>query len=138
MAAPAIHSENTYHPTLQTRLLTGLPSESPLASKGFLTEKYVEKQLSVAQIAKEISSSKTAVLRALRHFGIHVREQYLAHGRESQSRYGWKLHKGQQALYAKEQDVVKLIKELRADGLSFRRSGSFQSWRAHFKSRASF
>ena len=87
----------------------------------FLNDLYTQKGLSAAQIAKEFSSSKSSVLKALRHFEIPIREPHLPHGRHSQTRYGERRFKEKTAPFKKEERVVKTITELAKEGLSYRR-----------------
>ena len=87
----------------------------------FLNDLYTPKRLSAAQIAKEFSSSKSSVLKALRHFEIPIREPHLPHGRHSQTRYGERRLKEKTTPFKKEERVIKTIKELAKEGLSYRR-----------------
>jgi hypothetical protein len=90
-------------------------------NKNFLTQKYVLEGLSARQIAKEIFSSKTAVLEALVRFGIPIREPHQHHGHPSQPRYGKRFHKNKLIDYKVEKNIASIIKDLKAQGFSLRR-----------------
>lgn len=88
--------------------------------KSFLTQKYVQEGLSIAQIAEEIRSSKDAVRKGLARFGIPIREPRRHHGNPSQARYGRQVRKGREVDHQVEQRTVDAIKELHAQKLSLR------------------
>lgn len=94
--------------------------ESPLSSVHFLSDLYLKKGLSAAQIAQEITSSKSAVLSALKKFQIPIREPHLPHGRQSQAKYGQKRFKGLVTSFKKEEEIAKAIKDMTDKGLSLR------------------
>lgn len=90
-------------------------------NKFFLTQKYVVEGLSARQIAKQIFSSKTAVLEALARFEIPIREVHQHHGHPSQPRYG-KWYRRNRLVDSKvEKRVIWIIKDLRMKGFSLRK-----------------
>lgn len=97
-----------------------LKEDNPLSSVHFLSDLYLKKGLSAAQIAKEIVSSKSAVLSALKKFQIPIREPHLPHGRQSQTKYGDKRFKGLVTSFKKEEETAKAIKDMADKGLSLR------------------
>ena len=131
--------------TLTNVVMFELQPDNPLSSKAFLSDLYLEKGRSAAQIAKEIVSSgcsdgespragsgsdrrnkrrhtvsKSAVLSALKKFQIPIRERYKPHKRESQTRYGQKRLKGKTVSYKREEEIIGVIKDLTDKGLSLR------------------
>lgn len=74
--------------------------------------------LSARQIAKEIVSSKMAVLDGLARFGIPVREPHFHHGHPSQQRYGQKYRNHKLIEHKTEQRVISVVKDLHDKGLS--------------------
>lgn len=102
-----------------TDLLGSLP-RPPYRDKDFLHQKYVVEKLSVAQIAGEISSSKSAVLRNLKAFRFSIRQKSQHHGRPAQPRYGEKIRQGRVRNNKIEQEVMKWVRAMRDGGLSLR------------------
>lgn len=89
-------------------------------NKIFLTQKYVVEGLSARQIAREIFSSKMAVLNGLARFGITVREPHFHHGHPSQPRYGQKFRNHKLIEHKTEQRIINVVKELHEKGFSLR------------------
>lgn len=89
-------------------------------NKSFLTQKYLVEGLSARQIAKEIFSSKMAVIAALHRFGIPVRKPHHHNGNPSQLRFGQKFKKRKLVEHRKEQRIIELVRNLHAQGLSLR------------------
>jgi hypothetical protein len=90
-------------------------------NKFFLHQKYVVEGLSVRQIAREIFSSKMAVLDALIRFGIPIREPHHHHGNPSQPRFGKRFRKKFLVDDKVEQRVILVVQELRTQGFSLRK-----------------
>ena len=90
------------------------------SSGAFLSELYLKKQLSAAEIANKLKISKTTILKKLKEFNITTRAPHLPHGRLSQTKYGMKLQKGTLKPLKKEMRVIALIKKLHAKKLSYR------------------
>jgi IS30 family transposase len=80
---------------------------------------------SAREIAEEIFSSKMAVLNGLKRFGIPIREPHQHHGHPSQPRYGTKFKRNHLIDFKNEQRVIRVVKELRAKGLSLRQITKF-------------
>lgn len=93
----------------------------------FLNQKYVVEGLSARQIAREIFSSKMAVLDALKRFGIPVRAPHYHHGHPSQARYGQHYRKKKLVEHHVEERVIAIIKELHDKGLSLRQIATILS-----------
>ena len=94
-------------------------------SKTFLTEKYVEKGLSIAQIAAETLSSKSTIRRALVEFKIPVREKGKPGLRPAQAPYGYRRQNGLLVPHLGEQRVIDAVKRMSRDGLSYRKICDF-------------
>jgi hypothetical protein len=90
-------------------------------NKFFLHQKYVIEGLSATQIAREIFSSKMAVLDALTMFDIPIREPHFHHGNPSQPRYGQRFRKNILVNHQIEQKIILIIRELHEQGLSLRK-----------------
>jgi hypothetical protein len=88
--------------------------------EAFLRDKYLEKGLSIAQIAAEIFSSKQAVSGGLKRFGIPLRRPHRPHRHPSQPRYGRKISEGQATEHKTEAKVIEAITEMRATGMGLR------------------
>ena len=78
-------------------------------------------RLSARQIAREIFSSKMAVLDALADFGFPIREPHYHHGNPSQPRFGRRFSKDILVDHKVEQKIILVIRELREQGFSFRK-----------------
>lgn len=81
---------------------------------------YVEKGLSIRQIADQIFWSKETVRASLHEMGIEIREPCHHHGRKSQPRFGERLVKGKIIEHKGEQKVIQSVVEMRGQGLSLR------------------
>lgn len=90
-------------------------------NKFFIHQKYVVEGLSAKQIAREIFSSKMAVLDALYFFEIPIREPHYNHGHPSQPRYGQRVHNNALVDHLVEQKVIAIIRDLHAQGFSLRK-----------------
>lgn len=85
-----------------------------------LQEKYVQKGLSIAQIASECLSSKGAVRNGLLRAGIPIREKSKHHGHSGQPKFGKRIQKGTEVDLKVEQRVIDMILEMRKEGLGLR------------------
>lgn len=95
---------------------------TPLYFDGsFLHQKYVVEGRSAAQIADEIFSSKSTVLKALKEHQIEIREPHTPHGNPSQCRYGKKKWGGREVDHSVEQKVVKAVIEMKESNMGLRK-----------------
>ncbi len=92
----------------------------PWKSKTFLTEKYVKKGRSIAQIAKETLSSKSAIRDALIEFGIPLKQQGKPGLRPAQVPYGFRREDGLLVPHLGEQRVIQSVRKMSSEGLSYR------------------
>ncbi len=77
--------------------------------------------LSARQIAREIFSSKMAVLDALAAFDIPIREPHQHHGNPSQPKFGKRFSKNVLVDSKIEQRIILTIEELHQQGFSLRK-----------------
>lgn len=107
-------------PHLKTTVISTIQHIPLYKGKSFLTRKYLEEGLSIAQIAALCFASKEAVRSQLIAFDIPLREPHKPHGRPAQPRYGEKVVKDQLVSHQAEQRAVDAILEMSAQGLSLR------------------
>lgn len=88
----------------------------------FLQENYLEKGLSIAQIAAMTFSSKGTVRAALKEHKIPTREQHLPHGRNSQPRFGKKYWQGKLISDKIELKVIRAILDYKKQGMGLRQT----------------
>jgi hypothetical protein len=99
---------------------------SPLwKSRTFLEEKYVKKGRSIAQIAAETLSSKSAVRGALLGFGFKLKRQGKPGLCPAQVPYGYRRLDGLLAPHLREQRVIQSVRKMSKDGLSYRQICDF-------------
>jgi hypothetical protein len=92
----------------------------------FLRDRYLKKQLSTGQIAREIRSARSSVLEGLSAYGIPMRSEKKAHQRnKGQLAYGERMMNGQVIVHKAEQRILKKIIKLRDQGHSF---GQIADW----------
>lgn len=96
-------------------------------SKTLLIEKYVEKRLSIAQIAEEIASSKSTIRSALKRFKIPIREKGNPGFRPAQVPFGYRRERGLLAPYLEEQKIIEAIMKMADGGVSYRKICEFLS-----------
>jgi len=95
-------------------------SEDPLyKNKFFLQQKYVEERLSCEEIATQIFSARTTVLKYLKLHNIPIREVGSNTKRVRGLAYGQKIKERSLAEHKREQEAVLKMRELRDKGFSF-------------------
>ena len=94
-------------------------------SKTFLEEKYVEVGRSIAQIAAENLSSRSAIRNALIEFKIPLRKQGKPGLRPAQVPYGYRRSDGLLTPHLGEQRVIQSVRKMSNDGLSYRQICEF-------------
>ena len=87
--------------------------------KDYLTEQYVLKQKSTAQIAREIGCARSTVVKFLLEFGVELSKDGLPSYQKSQIAYGEKLYGGSVVPHLGERRVVATFMELRCEGRSY-------------------
>ena len=98
--------------------------------KDFLTQEYIEKQKSMAQIARECGCAKSMIAARLLEFGIELRRDGLPHYRKSQLAYGEKMYGGRVVPHLAEQRIIERFAEMRQEGLSY---AKLAKWANHEK-----
>ncbi len=96
------------------------PSEDqPFKDKTFLHQKYVVEGLSCEEIATQIFSARTTVLKYLNIHGIPVREVGTNQKRVRGLAYGQKVKERSLAEHKREQEAILKMRELRDKGFSY-------------------
>ena len=81
---------------------------------------YVEKGLSLRQIAAQKFHSRQVISEALKTNGVRLRAPGQGHGNPSQLKFGYRKEAGKVVPHMGEQQVIGAIKDLRAEGMTFR------------------
>lgn len=97
----------------------------PWRSRTFLEEKYVKNGRSIAQIASQTLSSRSAVRDALIEFGIPLKQQGKPGLRPAQVPYGYRKSDGLLVPHLGEQRIIQSVKKMSNDGLSYRKICDF-------------
>ena len=118
MGSP-IDSIPNYFPPANILMISCL-SEDPLyKNKFFLQQKYVEERLSCEEIAAQIFSARTTVLKYLKLHNIPIREVGSNTKRVRGLGYGKKIKARNVAEHQREVDAILKMKELRKKGYSY-------------------
>ncbi len=95
--------------------------------KAFLHQKYILEGRSIAQIAREILSSRATVRSSLIQFGIKPKSQGKPGLRPAQVPYGYRMSNGLMTPHLGEQRVIAAVKKMVEGGLSYRKVCEFLS-----------
>jgi hypothetical protein len=118
MGSPIYPIPNFFPPA--NILMISCLSEDPLyKNKFFLQQKYVEERLSCEEIAAQIFSARTTVLKYLKLHNIPVREVGSNTKRVRGLAYGQKIKERSLAEHKREQEAVFKMRELRVKGFSY-------------------
>ena len=90
-----------------------------------IKEKYVDKGLSIRQVADELLCSKEAIRNALTSMKVPLRDQNQHHGRPSQPRYGYHYRNGKLVKHLGESRLIIAVQEMRSEGMSLRKIAQF-------------
>lgn len=88
-------------------------------NKSFLHQKYVVEGLSCQEIADNIFSARTTILKYLKEFGIEVRDTGSNQRRKRGLAFGSKVQSRTIVEHKKELETLAKIRELRERGLSY-------------------
>ena len=88
-------------------------------SESFLRQKYEVERLSVAEIAGQIFSSRTAVAKYLKACNIPIRPNDVENKSRSQLKYGEAWRNRQVVQHKREQQNIQKMKDLRGKGFSY-------------------
>ncbi len=100
-------------------MISCLSEDPPYRNKFFLQQKYVEERLSCEEIASQIFSARTTVLKYLKLHNIPIREVGSNIKRVKGLAYGKKIKTRNLAEHQRESDAITKMKELREKGFSF-------------------
>jgi len=117
-ARPFEHSANIASPLILDNIQ--LPSKMLLRSRSYVTNLYIKRDLPIREIARQLNVSHSTVIECLRRLGIHdkgARERVITQG---QIPFGYDCKNGKLEKNKEEQKVIRIIKQLRSSGLSFR------------------
>ena len=103
----------TIFPPAKISMFSSVIVDSPFKSKFFLHQKYVVEGLSCGEIAAQIFSARTTVLKYLKLHGIPVRESGSNQRRKRGLGYGQKVQCRQLENHQREQENIKKMRELR-------------------------
>lgn len=118
MGSPVHPIPNNFPPA--SILMISCLSEDPLyKNKFFLQQKYVEERLSCEEIASQIFSARTTVLKYLKIHGIPVREVGINQKRVRGLAYGLKFKQRTRLQHKREQEAILKMRELREKGFSY-------------------
>ena len=118
MGSP-IYPIPNYFPPANILMISCLSEDQLYKNKFFLQQKYVEERLSCEEIASQIFSARTTVLKYLRIHGIPIREVGTNQKRVRGLAYGKKIKTRNLAEHQRELNAITKMKELREKGFSF-------------------
>ncbi len=81
---------------------------------------YVEKGLSLRQIAAQKVYCRQVISEALKESGVRLRAPGQGHGNPSQLKFGYRKEAGKVVKHMGEQQVMRAIQDLRAEGMTLR------------------
>jgi hypothetical protein len=100
-------------------MFSSIIQDQPFKSKSFLQQKYVQEGLSCGEIATQIFSARTTVLKYLKLHGIPVRESGCNQKRKRGLAYGKKTESRSVVDHVRELENTKKMWELRDKGFSY-------------------
>lgn len=118
MGSP-IYSIPNYFPPANISMISCLLEDPLYKNKSFLHQKYVVEGLSCDEIATQIFSARTTVLKYLKIHGIPVREVGSNQKRVRGLAYGQKIKERSLAEHKREQEAILKMRELRDKGFSY-------------------
>lgn len=118
MGSPIYPIPNSFPPA-NILMISCLSEDPPYKNKFFLQQKYLEEGLSCEEIATQIFSARTTVLKYLKIHGIPVRETGTNQKRVRGLAHGQKIKERSLAEHKREQEAIFKMRELRKKGFSF-------------------
>lgn len=109
----------TFFPPARISMFSSIMQDLPFKSKIFLQQKYVTEGLSCGEIAAQIFSARTTVLKYLKLHGIPVRESGSNQKRKRGLGYVQKVQCRQLENHQGERENIKKMRELRNKGYSY-------------------
>ena len=98
------------HP--KTVLFSTIKTLNDHANPSVLQALYVEKRLSIKQVAELTGASKAAIVANLRRFKIPARAAHQSHGRPGNPPYGYHMVGGQLVEHPKEKKVIQAVRKM--------------------------
>jgi transposase len=108
-----------YFPPANILIISVVCSDQLYKNKSFLHQKYIVEGLSCDEIATQIFSARTTILKYLKIHGIPVREIGRNQKRVRGLAYGQKFKERTLTEHKREQEIILKIRELRDKGLSY-------------------
>ena len=106
-------------PPTQISMFSSILVDPPFRNKSFLYQKYVVEGLTCGEIAEQVFSARTTILKHLKLHGIPVRETGSNQKRKRGLSYGQKVQDRQIENHQREQENIKKMRELRDKGYSY-------------------
>ena len=97
-----------------------LPTKLLLRSKSYLSNLYTGKNLPIREIARQLNVSHSTVIECLRRLGIHDKGARNSIRTQGQIPFGYNYRNGRLEKNQEEQEVIRIIKQLRSSRLSLR------------------
>ncbi len=110
-------------PNTNNNLIIGsilLPSNLLLRSKSYLLNLYLKQKYSKREIARQLNVSHSSVIAGLRKAGIHGNILNTTNKRKGQIPMGYDYIDGKLIRNEKEQETIRIIKQLKSNGFSLR------------------
>jgi IS30 family transposase len=91
-----------------------------LRSRSYVTTLYIKRDLPIREIARQLNVSHSTVIECLRRLGIHDKGARKRDRYQGQIPFGYNYKNGKLEKNKEEQEVIRIIKQLRSNGLSLR------------------
>jgi len=91
-----------------------------LRSKSYVTNLYIKRDLPIREIARQLNVSHSTMIESLRRLGIHDKGSRKRVRYQGQIPFGYNYRNGKLEKNKEEQEVIRIIKQMRSSGLSFR------------------
>ena len=91
-----------------------------LRSRSYVTNLYIKRDLPIREIARQMNVSHSTVIECLRRLGIHDKGARKRDRYQGQIPFGYNYREGKLEKNKEEQKIIRIIKQLRSSGLSFR------------------
>jgi hypothetical protein len=118
MGSPSYPVPDFFPPT-NILMISDISDDQPFKNKSFLHQKYIEEGLSCSEIAEQIFSARTTVLKYLKIHNIPIREVGINQKRVRGLAFGQKIQGRITAKHQKELSAIEKMKELRDKGFSY-------------------
>ena len=89
-------------------------------SKSYVSNLYIKRDLPIREIARQMNVSHSTVIECLRRLGIHDKGSKKRIIIQGQIPFGFDYKNGKLVKNKEEQEVIRIIKQLRSSGLSLR------------------